>query len=59
MKIKVEFEMEIPEATHNEIYDWLRRMLGANGVLKGSNPLSKIALEADPDYSIAFDVEPE
>jgi len=57
MKIKVEFEMKIPDATHEEIYDWLRFELGVNGVIEGNHPLIGTALEADPDYSISFDVE--
>jgi hypothetical protein len=57
MRIRVEFEMEIPEATYDEIYDWLRFELNINGVLSGDNPLRTCVLEANPDYSLAFDVE--
>jgi len=57
VKIRVEFEMEVPNATHNELYEWLRFELGANGVIDGKNPLIGTALEATPDYSIAYDIE--
>lgn len=49
--------MEIPKASHDEIYDWLRFELGINGCIEDDHPLIGTALEASPDYSLSFDVE--
>jgi len=44
---KIEFEIEIPDDVNNdELYEWLRFVLGENGCLDGNNPLAKQALEA-------------
>jgi len=47
--IKVEFETKIPDfnASDQEIIDWVRLELHANGQLSMDNPFSDIDLEAN------------
>ena len=43
MKIKIEFEIELPddiEHTEDELEEFLRFQLGDNGILSGKNPFS-------------------
>ena len=44
---RIEFEIEIPDGvTNDELYEWLRFVLGENGRLAGNHPLAKHPLEA-------------
>ena len=55
MKIKVTFELDIPDLTpYDHIQAWLEYELNANGLLKGDNKLINHRLEAD-SFSVNFD----
>jgi len=59
MKIKIEFEIEIPdeiESTDDELEDFLRFRFGDNGVLSGNNPYNKVRINTDPVFG-TFDWE--
>lgn len=60
MKVKIEFEIEIPEidATDEELEDFLRFEFNDNGHLSGENPYNKkeVRFSTDPIFG-TFDWE--
>ena len=59
MKIKIEFEIELPddiEHTEDELEEFLRFHLGDNGKLSGKNPFNVKKCNTDPIFE-TFDWE--
>jgi hypothetical protein len=55
MRIKVEFELEIPDnISDDDITEWLEFELNANGRMKTTNPLHRTLLEPNP-FTVDWD----
>jgi len=52
MKVKIEFEVELPDVTHtfDELEDFLRYEFRDNGSLSGGNPFYKAKIYVAPIF---------
>ncbi len=58
MRVRIEFEVEIPDVKHTEkeLEDFLRFEYGDNGVLEGENPFNIANTSVEPIFG-TFEVE--